>query len=46
MISLERCREILNKQDHKYSIEDIKEIRDYLYLLANIQTEKEKEVIN
>lgn len=46
MISLERCREILNAEDHKLSNEEIKEIRDYLYLLANIQLEKEKEIIN
>jgi hypothetical protein len=37
MISIEKCRVILNKQYNKYSIEEIKLIREYLYKMANIE---------
>jgi hypothetical protein len=42
MITLERCKEILNKGKTKYDNEEIKLIREYLYLLAELQVEKEK----
>lgn len=34
MLSIERCNEILNKKDKKYTKEKVKAIRDYLYLLT------------
>ena len=37
MLSIERCKEILNKGTKKFSNEEIKDIRDYLYLLADIE---------
>lgn len=44
MITLEQCREILNKGKSKYNNEEIKMIREYLYLLAELQIENEKNV--
>lgn len=37
MLSIERCKEILNKGTKKFSNEEIKDIRDYLYLIADIE---------
>lgn len=37
MLSLERCKNILNKGIRKFSNDEIKEIRDYLYLIADIE---------
>lgn len=34
MISIEKCNEVLNKNEKKYSNEKIKEIRDYLYQIT------------
>lgn len=42
MITLEKCKEILNKGKRKYDNEEIKSIREYLYLLAELQIENEK----
>jgi predicted nucleic acid-binding Zn ribbon protein len=42
MITLEKCKEILNKGKRKYDNEEIKLIREYLYLLAELQMENEK----
>ena len=36
MISLEHCRKILNKTKSKYTDEEIKKIREYLYRMAQI----------
>lgn len=46
MISLEKCKDVLNKKKDKYKNEEVKEIRDFLYLLAGIQYEVEKRGIN
>lgn len=35
-ISLEVCRDILNRKDRKFSDEQVIRIRDYLYTLADI----------
>lgn len=43
MITLEKCKEILNKGKRKYDNEEIKLIREYLRLLAELQIENEKE---
>ena len=34
MLSIELCEKVLNKKEKKYSNEDVKAIRDYLYLMA------------
>lgn len=44
MITLEKCKEILNKGETKYDNEEIKLIRKYLYLLAELQIENEKNI--
>jgi len=37
MLNLERCKTILNKGTKKFSNEEIKKIREYLYQLADIE---------
>lgn len=37
MLNLERCKELLNKGNRKFTNDEIKEIRDYLYLIADIE---------
>lgn len=37
MIALDKCKKILNKGERKYSEEEIKKIRDFLYLVAEIE---------
>jgi hypothetical protein len=39
MLSLERCKEILNQNSNKYSDEKISKIRDLLYQLAKFDIE-------
>lgn len=39
MITLEKCKQILNTKTKKFSDEEIKLIREYLYIVANIETE-------
>lgn len=41
MITLERCKQILNKGNEKFDDEKIKQIREYLYLFAELQIETE-----
>lgn len=36
MLSIERCNETLNKKEQKYTKEQVKAIRDYLYHIAEI----------
>jgi hypothetical protein len=36
MLSMEKCNEVLNKNQQKYSKEEVKAIRDYLYGYARI----------
>ena len=42
MIPLEQCATILNKGKKKYDNEKVKIVRQYLYLLAELQIENEK----
>ena len=44
MITLEKCKEILNKGKRKYDNEEIKLLRKYLCLMAELQIENEKNV--
>ena len=34
MLSIEKCNKVLNKKEKKYSNEQVKVIRDYLYQLT------------
>jgi len=42
VISIEECKKILNKEGRKYSDENIKEIRNYLYFIGLIEIENNK----
>jgi len=46
MLTLETCTKILNDGKKKYSNEEVKQIREYLYLLAQLQIESGKELTN
>ena len=37
MLSLDRCKDILNQYDYKLDNEQIKEVREFLYKMAEIQ---------
>lgn len=37
MLSLIESKKFLNAGDRKYTDDEVKQIRDYLYLIANIQ---------
>jgi hypothetical protein len=37
VITIERCKKILNRGERKYSEEEIRDIREFLYLLAEIE---------
>lgn len=39
MLSIERCKEILKTNNLNLNNEEIKQVRDYLYFLAGLQTE-------
>jgi hypothetical protein len=39
MLSLDLCKSILNKNGKKYTEEQVKQIREYLYQLAKIDVE-------
>jgi len=36
MLSIEKCNEILNKKEQKYTMNQVKAIREHLYQLAEI----------
>jgi len=42
MLTLEQCTKTLNKGKRKYTNEEVKQIREYLYFLASLQLEIEK----
>jgi len=44
MLSLERCKEILKNGKRKYPDEELKRLREFLYLIAELQLENEKEI--
>lgn len=46
MLTLETCTKMLNSGKKKYSNEEVKQIREYLYLLAQLQIESENELVN
>ena len=43
MLSLEVCKKILNSGKTKYKDEEVKQLRDYLYMIAELQLESENE---
>ena len=42
MLTLDVCKQILNIGERTYTNEEVKQIREYLYLLASIQIEADK----
>lgn len=44
MLSLEQCEKILNTNEDKYTREEIKVIREFLYILGEIEYEAIKTV--
>lgn len=42
MLSIEACKKILNNNGKNYNDNEVKQIREYLYFLAEIQDEKNK----
>lgn len=42
MLTLDECKRILNTGERTYSNEEVKQIRENLYLLASIQMEADK----
>ena len=45
MLSIERCKEILGKYGKELTNEEIKRIRETLYLFAEIQIDAEQKLI-
>jgi signal transduction protein with GAF and PtsI domain len=39
MISLKKCDEVLNKNERKFTNEQVEKIRDFLYQIADIITQ-------
>lgn len=46
MLSIEYCKKILNKGKRKYTDEEVKQIREFLFLLAELQLENDIYMIN
>ena len=46
MLSLERCAEVLKEGNITLENDVLKELRDYLYLLAGLQVEAENNGLN
>ena len=45
MLSIERCKDILKSHDCDLTNEEIKQVREFLYLFAEIQINTEKELL-
>jgi hypothetical protein len=43
VLSLEICKKVLNNGKKKYTDEEVKQLRDYLYEKAELQLENESE---
>lgn len=46
MLTLEICTKLLNNGKNKYSNDEVKQIREYLYLMAQLQIESENGLNN
>lgn len=44
MLSIERCKEIIKKNNYDLTNEEIKQVREFLYILAEIQINAEKQL--
>lgn len=42
MLTLDVCKNILNTGERAYTSEEVKQIREHLYLLASLQVEADK----
>lgn len=42
MLTLEKCKKILNQNETKFSDEQVRMIREYLYLVATLEIENNK----
>ena len=42
MLTLEKCKKSLNQDKRKYTDEEIKQIREYLYFIGKLQIEIEE----
>lgn len=42
MLSVKECKKILNKGEHQYTDDEVKQVRDHLYIMAELQIETEK----
>ena len=45
MLSIERCKEILKEHGMNLTNEDVKQVREFLYKLAEIQIDSEEQLI-
>ena len=45
MLSIEKCKEILTKNDYKLTTAEIKQVREMLYLFAELQITAEKQLL-
>lgn len=45
MLSIERCKDILKSHDCDLTNEEIRQVREFLYLFAEIQINAEKELL-
>jgi hypothetical protein len=46
MLTIEACKKVLNNGNRKYSDEEVKEIREFLYAIAEFQIEMENIIIS
>ena len=45
MLSIEKCKEILKSNNYSLSNEEVKQVREFLYLFAEIQINAEKNLL-
>lgn len=45
MLSIEKCKEILKSNNYSLSNEEVKQVREFLYLFAEIQINAEKKLL-
>jgi len=43
VLNLEVCKKVLNNGKRKYTDEEVKQLREYLYMVAELQLENESE---
>jgi len=41
VLNLETCKKVLNNGKKKYTDEEVKQLREYLYMIAELQLENE-----